>query len=467
MKSFINVDRAPKALAIAALATAITALTAAPGAAAHQSRSQTAGEPGGRHTVLVTTGPHGEPSDGTNLAVAISGNGRHVAFTSAASVLVAGDTNNSLDIFVRDVRRKTTQRVSVTSRGQQISGNVYDPAISANGRFVVFGAESSALVPGDTNGRADLFLHDLRSGSTQRVSVGTGGVQANADSSDGSLSADGRYLAFTSLADNLVQADTNGQADVFVRDLRRGVTSRVSVSSSGAQTGAGPNCSTSGDTCSSEPQISASGHQVVFTSFATNLVPGDTNNISDVFVRDLRRGVTIRASVGSGGAQPTGGLQGFGSGQGSISANGRVVTFQSYAHGLVDDGSTAQSDAYARDLVTDVTERVALGPGGVLSSDSYGGDQPDVSANGRYVLFYSSADNLVPDDTNSIGDLFVRDLARNVTSRVSIGAGGQANGFTYPIGAIDRNGGHIAFISMATNLVPDDANGTLDDVFVR
>src|SRR5690348_14442784 len=117
MKSFINVDRAPKALAIAALATAITALTAAPGdAAAHHSRSQTAGESGGRHTVLVTTGPHGEPSDATNLGVAISGSGRHVAFASAASVLVTGDTNNSLDIFVRDVRRKTTQRVSVTSR---------------------------------------------------------------------------------------------------------------------------------------------------------------------------------------------------------------------------------------------------------------------------------------------------------------------------------------------------------------
>jgi Tol biopolymer transport system component len=468
MKSFFNVDRAPKALAIAALATVITALTATPGVAtAHQSRSQTAGAPGGRHTVLVTTGPHSEPSDGTNLDVAISGNGRYVAFNSGGTTLVAADTNRSLDIFVRDVKRKTTQRVSVTSQGQQVSGNVYDPAISANGRFVVFGADSSALVPGDTNGRADLFLHDRRSGSTQRVSVGTGGVQADADSSDGSLSADGRYLAFTSLADNLVPGDTNGQVDVFVRDLRRGVTSRVSISSSGAQTGAGPGCSTSGDTCSDEPQISASGHQVVFTSFATNLVPGDTNNISDVFVRDLRRGTTIRASVGSGGAQATDGLQGYGSGQGSISADGRVVTFQSYAQGLVDDGSTAQGDAYARDLVTGVTERVALGPGGVLSNDSYGGAQPDVSANGRYVLFYSNADNLVSDDMNGAGDLFVRDLARNVTSLVSIGAGGQTNGFTYPIGAIDRNGGHIAFISQAANLVPDDTNGTLDDVFVR
>jgi Tol biopolymer transport system component len=467
MKSFITVDRAPRTLAIAALAAAITALTAAPGVAAHQAepreakqaRGQSAGGPGGGHTILVTTGPHGEPSDGTNLAVAISGDGRYVALDSAASTLVAGDTNNSLDIFVRDVKRKTTQRVSVTSQDRQISGNVYDPAISANGRFVVFGAESSTLVPGDTNAVADLFLHDRRSGSTRRVSVGTGGVQADGVSSDGSLSADGRYLAFTSMADNLVPGDTNGQADVFVRDLRRGVTSRVSVSSSGAQAVGGLG--------GYEPQISAGGHQVVFTSFAPNVVPGDTNNISDVFVRDLRRRTTIRASVGSGGAQATGGLQGFGGGQGSISADGRVVTFDSYAQGLVDDGSTAQSDAYVHDLVSGRTKRVTLGPGGVLSDDSEGGTQPDVSADGRYVLFSSFADNLVLDDTNATYDLFVRDLARNVTSRVSIGSGGQANGFTYPVAAIDRNGGHIAFISAADNLVPNDPNGTSDDVFVR
>src|SRR4051794_24467034 len=194
----------------------------------------------------------------------------------------------------------TTERASVSSAGTEGNGPSArfggDTAVTANGRFVAFGSEASNLVAGDVNGAKDIFVRDRLSGSTERVSVSTSGQEANVGSGGPSLSADGRYVAFSSAASNLVAGDTNARNDTFVRDRQSGTTERVSLSSAGAE----------GDNLSGAPAISSDGRFVAFWSYASNLVAGDTNGQSDVFLRDRQSGTTERISVSTAGAQGDG-----------------------------------------------------------------------------------------------------------------------------------------------------------------
>jgi Tol biopolymer transport system component len=211
----------------------------------------------------------------------ISADGRYVAFISFASNLVAGDTNGTNDLFVRDRQTGTTQRVSVDSSGNQATtpgpNNTFSAAISADGRYVAFYSDATNLVEGDTNNRGDIFVRDRQAGTTERVSLSTSGTQGNHFSDQPSISADGRYVAFESFASDLVARDTNDTKDAFVRDRQTGTTQRVSVDSSGNQA----------NSSSERPRISADGNFVAFVSGATNLVAGDTNGSNDVFVREL------------------------------------------------------------------------------------------------------------------------------------------------------------------------------------
>ena len=232
---------------------------------------------------------------------AISPDGRFVAFHARASNLVPGDTNGVDDVFVHDLRLRTTRRVSVSTAGAQGDRASGWPSISPDGRFVVFHSSATHLVARDTNGTSDVFLHDLRLRTTRRVSVSSTGGQAAGQNENAAVSAGGRYVAFWSSAPNLVRRDTNGLADIFVRDVRAGTTTRVSVSDTEAQaTSATPAFG------SSYPGISADGRWVTFVSSATNLVRGDTNNVEDAFVRDRHRGATTRISVSTRGAQANG-----------------------------------------------------------------------------------------------------------------------------------------------------------------
>ena len=215
----------------------------------------------------------------------VNADGRYVAFTSNASNLVRGDTNRLPDVFVRDIRTGRTTRVSVTSAGKQAVGKRYSngsnaPTISRDGRFVAFHSDTRNLVPGDTNNTFDIFVHDLVTRKTQRVSVSSAGRQANAESLAGaSFSLDGRYVAFSSLATNLVASDRNDITDVFIRNLR---THRTQLVSLGVQ-GQGDDASWIGLGAA----FTRDTRQLLFASWAANLVPGDTNSVADVFVRDL------------------------------------------------------------------------------------------------------------------------------------------------------------------------------------
>jgi Tol biopolymer transport system component len=289
-------------------------------------------------TTLVSVASDGtQGNDSSSSHVSISANGRYVAFQSFASNLVSGDTNNTLDVFVHDRQTGQTTRVSVASNGTQGNGLSAHPSLSANGRYVAFASSASNLVSGDTNGAEDVFVHDRKTGRTTLVSVASDGTQGNGESAFPSISDTGRYVAFFSSASNLVSGDTNFASDIFVHDRQTGRTTRVSVASDGTQANDG----------SGVLSISANGRFVAFESVATNLVSGDTNNSQDIFVHDRQTGQTTRVSVGSNGTQGNG--HSFDPYPASISANGRFVAFESVATNLVSGDTNGVTDIFVHD----------------------------------------------------------------------------------------------------------------------
>jgi len=343
-------------------------------------------------TIRVSVSSAGAEANDESFLPSISADGRYVAFHSFASNLVAGDTNALPDVFVRDILKGRTTRVSVSSRERQGNGASYDPSISADGRYVAFHSFASNLVAGDTNALPDVFVRDILEGRTILVSVSSGELEGNGVSSAPSISADGRYVAFHSEASNLVPGDTNGWRDIFVRDTAKGRTTRVSVSSGELE----------GNGASSAPSVSADGRYVAFHSEASNLVPGDTNGWGDIFVRDTAKGRTIRVSLSSAGGQAN-----SDSFLPSISADGRYVAFDSYASTLVAGDTNGWGDIFVRDTAKGRTIRVSLSSEG--GQGNLGSDWASISADGRYVAFSSEASNLVAGDTNGWGDIFVRD----------------------------------------------------------
>jgi Tol biopolymer transport system component len=378
----------------------------------------------------------------------ISADGRFVAFTSNASNIVPGDTNNTFDIFVRDRLTNTTTRVSVDSAGNQANRNSGGASISADGQFVAFLSNASNIVPGDTNSSYDVFVRDTLTNTTTRVSVDSAGNQANMGSNFPSISADGRFVAFTSNASNIVPGDTNSSDDIFVRDRLTNTTTLVSVDSAGNQANLN----------SFAPSISADGRFVAFTSFASNIVPGDTNKYNDIFVQDRLTNTTTRVSVDSAGNQANGYSY-----TPSISADGRFVAFTSNASNIVPGDTNNSFDIFVRDTLTNTTTCVSVdsaGNPGNLQSGS-----PSISADGRFVAFTSESSNIVPGDTNISRDIFVRDTLTNTTTLVSLdSAGNQGNGYSiFP--SISADGRFVALYSFASNIVPGDTNNT-DDIFV-
>src|SRR5260221_266384 len=233
-----------------------------------------------------------------------------------------------------------TKRVSKSS--SEVPGNDDsnagggDRCVSADGRFVVFSSRATDLVPGDTNGAWDVFVHDRQTGTTERVSVATGGAQADYDSSGASISADGRFIAFVSGADDLVAGDTNALGDIFVRDRQLATTERVTVATGGAQA----------NDEGYDPSISADGWYVAFSSGATNLVANVTNGNDDGFVRDRRSGATELMSVATNGSSGT-----SGSFDSSISSDGRFVVFDSHANNLISSDTNQSTDVFVRDRI--------------------------------------------------------------------------------------------------------------------
>jgi Tol biopolymer transport system component len=375
-----------------------------------------------------------------------------VAFASTADNLVHGDTNTTYDVFVHDLKTGRTKRASVASSGAEAHGLSDHPSISADGRIVVFNSDAPDLVNGDNNATTDIFVHNMKTGKTRRVSMSSSGAEADNYSGNASISENGRFVAFQSTADNLVPGDTNTQQDVFVRDLKNGKTRRVSVSSAG----------TEGDDSSSAPSISADGRLVAFSSQATTLVPNDGNATGDIFVNDRKTHRTRRVSVSSSGAE----ADGFSYNFPSLSANGRFVAFASHATNLVGHDLNGKTDIFLRDLDKKTTKLISVSSSGEqANNDSFLVDPLVVSNDGGEVAFISLATNLLAGGTTG-EQVFLRDVKKHKTRLLNVsGSGVQGDGNSFDP-SMTPDGRSISFSSDATNLVPHDTQGN-EDIFVR
>ena len=344
-------------------------------------------------TERVSVASDGTQADGSSYSTSISGDGRYVAFISYADNLVPGDLYET-HVYVHDRQSGITERVSVATNGDPANfgvGGLCPPAISADGRFVVFHSLSNNLVPDDTNNLHDVFVHDRMNGTTERVSVATNGTQANDDSFYFSISADGRFVVFTTGATNLFSGYNNGADQVLVRDRLNGTTERVSVSNDGTQ----------GNSSSNFPFISADGHYVVFSSRASNLAPGDHLGTAEIYFRDLQNGTTERVSLADDE-----GIAYADSGSPSVSEGGRFVAFSSGSTYLVSGDTNGFDDYFIRDRLRGTTVLISLASDGAQGNDDVG--DGSISADGRFMVFESISTNLVPDDTNGWADIFVR-----------------------------------------------------------
>lgn len=394
-------------------------------------------------------------ADGHSNDPSVSADGRYVAFSSTADNLSALDDNDRLNVFVRDT---STSRTTLVSRrtnaegGAGADGNSFEPAISGDGRFVVFTSEADNLSATDDNLLRHVFIRDLVLGTTTHVAH---------DAADPVVSANGRFVAFSSLADSLSPDDDNSVRNVFVRDVQTGAATLVSRRSA-AHGGAGA------DGASARPAISADGRYVAFDSTAANLSSPPSARIANVYVRDLQAGTTTLASrqaAAHGGAGANGRSL-----DASISDDGRFVAFNSVADNL-DPGPAVPGDSiFLRDVQAQTTTQVdrqsATDGGAVADAPSY---RPVVSAGGRYVAFLSDAENLSAASRSATTNVFVRDTQAGTTTLVSRQAapdGGEGAAGNSSAAAMSPSGRHVAFASFAENLSPYDGAGTYD-VFLR
>lgn len=394
-----------------------------------------------------------EANDYSNVSgisgYALSANGQFVAFTSYASNLVSDDSNGKPDVFLHDIFNKTTERVSITSDGLQANGGSYNPAISSDGRFVVFESIASNLVLGDGNDTRDIFLRDLQTRKTERVSISSSGNEANDESFFPTISADGRYVAFISFAD-LVKGTSSIYQQVYVRDLSSGKTEIISVAGNGSP----------GDGDCWHVSLSTDGRFVAFSSEADNLTSGDPDSGTDIYLRDRQTGQLELISITKNGDKGNNSSSGP-----SISADGRYVTFFSQASNFFGGDTNALADIYIRDRQAGTTQLVSVSQtGGVGNAFS---QTPTISADGRFVAFISEASNLVPNDTNNSWDIFVRDMQAGTTQRISMGHNGDQANYGSSDPSVSADGRSILFYSQADNLVVGDQNGNQDAFVAR
>jgi hypothetical protein len=321
--------------------------------------------------------------------------------------------------------------------------------VSGNGRYVVFESLANNLVVGDSNGFSDVFMKDMQTGVTTLISSDSLGIQGDGSTNSPSISFDGRYIVFSSESTNLISGDINSTQDIFLKDTQTGVTTLISSDSFSVQSNGH----------SRTPWISSDGRYVVFESGATNFVSGDMNGDQDIFKKDIQTGVITLISSDSSSIQSN-----SYSGYASISSDGRYVAFMSAATNLVAGDVNGMEDVFMKDTLTGVTTLISSDSSGVQGNNN--STASSITADGRYVVFHSKASNLVTGDTNSFQDIFIKDTQTDVTILISSDSTGLQGNNTSNIPSVSSDGSYVAFLSRATNLVPNDTNG-VDDIFYK
>jgi hypothetical protein len=399
-----------------------------------------------------------------------------------------------------------TRTSTPTGGAPEANGTSGNPALAMDGRFAAFVSTADNLVAGDTNAVSDVFVKDHQTGVTTRVSVSSAGGQANGASKEVAISGNGNFVAFSSAATNLVPGDGNGVQDVFVHNRTTGATARISVNAggfggnapSGAPTinGSGQfvafqsdaanlvpgdangasdvflfdafgalalisvnGAGVQGNGASTAPSIDAIGNRVAFESDATNLVPGDGNGVQDIFVHDVAAAGTARASVSTAGAQAVNP-----SADPSISRDGLHVAFHSDDFMLVPGFANGFEQVYVRSFGVALTVPVSVDPGGGPGNDDSTG--ASMGQAGQWVAYESEATDLVPGDTNADTDIFLWNRVPNLSRRISLDRNGVQSNDDSIQASLSGDMRYVAFASAGTNLVPADTN-LEQDVFTR
>lgn len=387
---------------------------------------------------LISVALDGFSGNSISAMPKISADGNFVVFTSAANNLVSNDTNGFSDIFVRDISAGTTVRINLHTDGTQANNNSSSGGISDDGRYAVFLSSANNLVTGDVNYQ-DIFLHDLQTSTTTRVSQETSGTNSNADSYSPQISGNGQFIAFESRAGNLTASDTNGRMDVFVYDRIANTLDIASKSSTNVQTN-GFNTYLK--------DISPDGRYILFSSDGTNLVASDTNSRIDLFLRDRNTSTTDMVSLNEFGNQLTGGTS-----SGRMSEDAQLIIFSTSSSGVVSNDTNTLDDVFLLNRGDSSVIRLSQKIDGTQASND--GSYPEISRDGKVASFESISYNLVTTDYNNDYDIFlysidVPSLQRIPANEISP----EANDYNDTI-YLSADGRYATFVSAATNLYPE------------
>ncbi len=418
--------------------------------------------PSPQRTVRIRAAAKGQPN-GASANPQISGDGRFVAFDSAASNLGPDDPNGHVeDVYLYGAHSSQILLLSAGPAGEGANGPSSSPSVSADGSVVAFYSlatnllgQADSTAPGPST-HGDVFA--WTGGGLRKVSLSSGQASADGDSAEPDVSGDGRLVAFSSTADNLTDNHPAGQRDVYVRDLQTDKTMLVSATPDG-----GP-----ADGASSAPAISPDGGYVSFSTTATNLVPGMTLGGTNVVVRNLSDGTTALASVSSPGVQVIRASATATPLISDVSSGGRAVVFESKATNVVGGDTNHHTDVFVRDMTAKRTVRASLA---TTDQQADGASfAPTISPDGRFVTFLSSAHNLTPGQPGGV-NIFVRDLVRHTTVMGDVSSTGHARGpeqskrISQRASASD-DASSVVFVSSARNLVADKKSRQ-PDAFLR
>jgi Tol biopolymer transport system component len=419
-------------------------------------------------TIQVSVRSNGAEGPASSDFPGLSGDGRYSCFESL-NPLTGHDAGMDDDVFVHDRRTGKTKRASVKSNGKEVPGafSADSCSLSGDGHLVAF-RSGAPLVGSDTNGTEDIYVHNMKTGKTKRASLLSSGDQVFADDDNPRISANGRFVAWDTDGAFSID-DINSFKDVYRHDLKTGKTEQVSLRNDGGQAGGAQ----SGD--STEPSLSADGQKVAFQSY-DNQMTADTDYQfqidRDVFVRNLKNDTTARASLSSNGDEPTYPMQvppsNVNSSHPVISGDGKFVAFTSFGVYNGNDDNLNFSDVYIHAMSSGKTSLVSLKSNGNQGTGESGYTDPhpiEISATGRFVAFDSQA-QLGAQDTDSSGDVYVRDRLDHTTKLVTLRSNGKPLGnVDAALPALSADGKWVAWAS-ADPYVGSDTNGD-SDIFER
>jgi Tol biopolymer transport system component len=411
---------------------------------------------GAADLVLASSRPDGVKANALSFQTSrsLSADGSRIAFQSLASNLLPADTDTASDVYVKHLSTGALLLASTNAAGVKGNDGSFTAALDADGTTVALDSVATNFDPSDADGLLDVYVKDLRTGNLTLVSRNAAGVKGNDHSSDPSLSADGTKVAFESRADNLDPADTDHDADIYVKDLATGSLTLASRSTSGGK----------GNGFSTMASLAVDGSSVAFQSRSTNLDPGDTDTLADIYARDLASGRTQLVSTTAPGAKAN-----DDSFSPSMSADGNRVAFQTSSTNLDPaDTDPNVADVYVKDRASGALRLASTTATGVkaLSAPFFGSAAPSLSADGTQLAFESRATNLDPADTDGFYDIYAKDLATDALRLLSTTAQNVKSNNDDGLAAISPDASAVAFVSAATNLSPADTDA-LPDVYVK